>query len=69
MALLDSFEGEFYERKSLKVISKEAQAIFVEAYVLKACYAHIIDDRLWSETHFKEEGMKRFLDEYKGFKI
>ncbi len=68
MALLDNFEGVFYERKSLEVIGKEAQRIAVEAYVLKACYAHIIDNRHWSEAHFKEEGIKLFLEEYKGFR-
>ena len=63
---LDDFEGEFYERITVDIVT-HTQTIQAEVYVLKEAYFSIIDDKLWSEEVFEKEGMKRFLENYKGF--
>ncbi|MDD2384163.1 MAG: gamma-glutamylcyclotransferase [Sulfurospirillaceae bacterium] len=67
MKILDAFEGEYYERKTLIASLGNHQSVQVEVYVLKEQYYLIIDDKPWSETYFAQEGIKRFLDNYKGF--
>lgn len=68
MQILDDFEGEFYERITVDV-ETHTQTIQAEVYALKEAYFLIIDDKPWSERAFEEEGMKRFLENYKGFII
>jgi gamma-glutamylcyclotransferase (GGCT)/AIG2-like uncharacterized protein YtfP len=67
LTILDDFEGEFYERTTLKAILENLEHITVEAYVLKNKYHDIIDDRAWNEAYFEQEGIKRFIERYKGF--
>ena len=67
MQILDAFEGEYYERKTLTASLGNHQSIPVEVYILKEQYYHIVDDTLWSELHFAQEGIKRFIENYKGF--
>lgn len=67
MKILDAFEGDFYERRTLIASLGNHQSVQVEVYVLKEQYYHIIDDKPWSEAYFAQEGIKRFLDNYKGF--
>lgn len=63
---LDDFEGEFYERITVDIVTN-TQTIQAEVYVLKEAYFSIIDDTPWSEEAFEKEGMRRFLESYKGF--
>jgi gamma-glutamylcyclotransferase (GGCT)/AIG2-like uncharacterized protein YtfP len=64
--ILDDFEGEFYERITVDIVT-HTQTIQAEVYVLKEAYFSIIDDTPWSEEAFEKEGMRRFLESYKGF--
>lgn len=66
MQILDDFEGEFYERITVD-IETHTQTIQAEVYALKESYFSIIEDTPWSEEAFEKEGMKRFLESYKGF--
>lgn len=66
MHILDDFEGEFYERITVDIVT-HTQTIQAEVYALKKAYFSIIDDTPWSEEAFEKEGMKRFLESYKGF--
>ena len=63
---LDTFEGEYYERKEVELLVNH-EKIIAHTYVLKPAYYDIIDPKLWSETLFEKEGIHRFLKEYKGF--
>ena len=63
---LDTFEGEYYERKEVELLVNY-EKIIAHTYVLKPAYYDIIDPKLWSETLFEKEGIHRFLKEYKGF--
>ena len=66
MITLDAFEGEYYERKEVELLVKNAP-VHACVYVLKEQYFDIIDPKPWSEAHFATEGIKRFLANYKGF--
>jgi len=63
LARLDAFEGEYYERKTILLHN----CVDAEVYVLKKEYFDIIDDKVWSEEAFENEGIKRFCEHYKGF--
>ncbi len=67
MQVLDDFEGEFYERITVDILT-HTQTIKAEVYVLKKAYFSIIDDKPWSPENFAVEGIKRFLANYKGFR-
>ena len=67
MQILDDFEGEFYERITVDIVT-HTQTIQAEVYALKEAYFSIIDDKPWSEEAFEKEGIKRFLENYKGFR-
>lgn len=60
---LDAFEGEYYERKSVLLNN----CVDAEVYVLKKEYFEIIEEKPWDEEAFKNEGIKRFCENYKGF--
>ena len=66
MITLDAFEGEYYERREVELLVKNAP-VHACVYVLKEHYFDIIDPKPWSEAHFATEGIKRFLANYKGF--
>jgi gamma-glutamylcyclotransferase (GGCT)/AIG2-like uncharacterized protein YtfP len=63
VALLDTFEGDYYERKTILLHN----CIDADVYVLKKEYFDIIDDKPWSVEAFEKEGIKRFCESYKGF--
>ena len=66
MITLDTFEGEYYERKEVELLVK-GTPLQACVYVLKEKYFDIIDPKPWSETLFATEGINRFLVNYKGF--
>lgn len=66
MVILDTFEGEYYERQEVELLVKN-EPIKASVYVLKEKYFDIIDPKPWSEALFATEGIKRFLAHYKGF--
>ena len=66
MIRLDAFEGEYYERTEVELLVNNVP-FKACVYVLKEHYYDIIDPKPWSETLFANEGIKRFLANYKGF--
>ena len=66
MVILDTFEGEYYERKEVELLVKN-EPIRAYVYVLKEKYFDKIDPKPWSDALFATEGIKRFLTNYKGF--
>lgn len=66
MAILDAFEGEFYQRITVDV-QTQTQIIQADVYVLKEEYFHIIEDKPWDVKEFATTGIKCFLANYKGF--
>ena len=66
MAILDTFEGEYYERKEVELLVKD-ERVHACVYVLKEKHFDVIDPNHWSEALFATEGIQRFLENYKGF--
>jgi gamma-glutamylcyclotransferase (GGCT)/AIG2-like uncharacterized protein YtfP len=66
LVILDTFEGEYYERKEVELLV-ESTPIKASAYILKEAYFHLIDTKPWSDALFAQEGIQTFLEEYKGF--
>lgn len=66
MVILDTFEGEYYERTEVELLVKN-ELIRACVYVLKEKHFDIIDPKPWSEALFATEGIQRFLANYKGF--
>jgi len=64
---LDIFEGEYYFRKSAKVITKNNRIIPVEVYVLKEEYYPVISHRDWNAAKFEKIDIHHFLTDYIGF--
>lgn len=68
LQVLDSFEGEYYQRQTVPVqLRGEAQPVLAEVYIFKAQYGHLVGTAAWDVDYFREHGMARFLERYKGF--
>ena len=66
--VLDRFEGEYYCRKKVKVVSANGEEIDAETYVFREEYRGLLTKTEWSLDHFRRHGIDRFVDEYAGFK-
>ena len=67
LARLDCFEGDYYARTVVSVLTAAGKTLDTFAYVLKAEYRHILSREEWDERAFEEEGVRRFLSDYWGF--
>ncbi|BBP43619.1 gamma-glutamylcyclotransferase family protein [Thiosulfativibrio zosterae] len=65
---LDAFEGEEYDRISLKVELETGGQILADTYVFKPEFYHRVDKSDWSVAEFEKQGLNQFLQHYKGFK-
>jgi gamma-glutamylcyclotransferase (GGCT)/AIG2-like uncharacterized protein YtfP len=65
---LDRFEGVFYDRKKINVSTDRSQGVSCHAYVIKPAHFDILDCDIWSAEWFEANGLKKFLDNYFGFK-
>ena len=63
---LDQFEGEYYFRKTEKVITLELRILAAEVYVLKEEYYSIISPQGWDPVHFSTTGIHSFMHSYMG---
>ncbi|MBN1957156.1 MAG: gamma-glutamylcyclotransferase [Desulfuromonadales bacterium] len=63
---LDSFEGEYYERKTVMAESN-GKKMNVETYVLTAEYRHLLSLIPWSLEEFQSAGKGIFARDYSGF--
>ena len=64
---LDRFEGEYYVRAAVTVLTAQGSAVDTHAYVLKEAYRHILSAEEWDHVAFEEKGIGRFLSDYCGF--
>ena len=68
LARLDRFEGEYYVRRSVEVITgTENLSLEAFTYVLSGRYRHLLSDREWDPGFFREHDLHRFLADYVGF--
>ena len=57
---LDGFEGEYYERRSVRVRTDDG---FAEAqtYVISPTWRHLLSDEAWSPEWFREHHMSAYV--------
>jgi gamma-glutamylcyclotransferase (GGCT)/AIG2-like uncharacterized protein YtfP len=60
LALLDEYEGEFYERRSL-LVSVAGSALAAYAYVLRPAHHGELADEPWDLERFRREHLARYL--------
>ena len=63
---LDQFEGEYYVRKSLQVVTLDMATLPAEVYVLKEEYYSIISHGEWCSVQFSSVGIHSFIHRYMG---
>lgn len=64
---LDRFEGNYYVRTVVGVLTASGATVDAFAYVLKEEYRHILSADEWDNEAFEDHGIWRFLSDYCGF--
>lgn len=64
---LDRFEGEYYYRHGVKVEALDGRLYQAETYVFRPHYRYLLSSSIWNVKLFREQGIKTFLAEYRGF--
>lgn len=63
---LDVFEGEYYYRETVKVLSGST-AYQAETYVFRKKYQSLLSNEEWQIEGFRNSGLSSFLSRYKHF--
>jgi hypothetical protein len=66
--VLDRFEGEYYCRKKVQVVSTNGEEIDAETYVFREEFRGFLTNTEWSVDKFRRHGIDRFIGKYAGFK-
>jgi len=64
---LDVFEGDYYQRRSVRVQLVDGQFIAAEAYIFRPQFRGLLADWPWDFEHFLASGKARFSGAYLGF--
>jgi gamma-glutamylcyclotransferase (GGCT)/AIG2-like uncharacterized protein YtfP len=64
---LDAFEADAYDRQPHTVIVEGFERHVADAYVLKDCYKHLINNCEWDPQWFAREALPFFIRDYQGF--
>ena len=62
--VLDSFEGELYQRESVVVNSVSDDSLECETYSLKPSYYHLMSGKAWDNNTFRKQHMYEFINEF-----
>lgn len=63
---LDEFEGEYYERKPVIIISGKTEYP-AEAYIVKQQFQTLLSSSQWDPDVFRANGLSSFLNRYRYF--
>jgi len=63
LQILDAFEGAYYERISVDIISDKRETLASYAYRIKERYSHLLTDEPWDIGKFMSHEFTSFLDE------
>jgi len=63
LALLDDFEGDYYRREAVSVIS-EGRAIVAQAYWLRDEFHELLDSKPWRGDEFERDHLAEFIRKY-----
>jgi len=64
---LDVFEGDYYQRRSVRVQLADGEFIAAEAYIFRLQFRDLLADWPWDFEHFLASGKARFSGAYLGF--
>ena len=65
---LDEFEGRHYARRQEPVVVENGSTFAAEVYIFRDHYRHLVSETDWDPAQFETAGMKRFIQNYTGFK-
>ena len=65
--ILDRFEGEYYERRSVDVAAEQDEVFPAETYIFRTKWRHLLAEEEWDADRFERESLRSFLATYKGF--
>ena len=69
LKLLDDFEGELYQRTSVRVEVVQHGTLIAETYLFNPTRLQLLSSEAWDEEEFKREHLEEFLRNYRGFSI
>lgn len=64
---LDIFEGDYYSRESVSVMTEDRKMIQTETYVIKTEYRNLLSGDPWDFKEFKTRHEQEFKRQYAGF--
>lgn len=64
---LDRFEGEMYDRRTVRVECADGNRLPADTYVIRPEFAQLLLTSTWSYEEFLRSGRKRFAADYGGF--
>lgn len=67
LAALDAFEGEYYQRREVEVVSAAGVVIQCFCYVIDEQWLHLLTDEPWTLEEFQKTGYQRFRGTYPNF--
>ena len=59
-ARLDEFEGDYYQRETVSVISAD-KTILAETYILRDEFIHLLDKNGWDAEQFERQHLANFI--------
>ncbi len=66
-ARLDTFEGDLYQRTSVRVEAQGEEMLNAETYVTKPEYRGYLSFKVWDVKRFIQNDLEAFLSTYQGF--
>jgi gamma-glutamylcyclotransferase (GGCT)/AIG2-like uncharacterized protein YtfP len=66
---LDEFEGEMYERVSVRVETDQGESFTGETYGIKREHRNLLSSEPWDLEEFEKNHLKEFMASYKGFSL
>ncbi len=67
LQLLDDFEGMYYRRDAVTLLTESGNPVEAQTYIIRAEYAHLLTPKPWSPEAFGNDGIHRFMRHYGGF--
>ena len=64
LSRLDRFERDYYDRKTVAVVTLDTKILSAEVYVLREEYYWIISPQEWDPVQFSSRDMYNFIQQY-----
>lgn len=61
LTLLDDFEGDYYQRESVSVVTSDKSQQLCQVYIFKSKFSELLSDHDWNNQHFRDNDMFAFL--------